>query len=78
LKKLGSFNHILQRLPEITRKLKKLLLFLYIAEIPAIPFFTYLVAKEWKLTPPEEVYATLLTLTYGLFHVWAITEYKDM
>jgi hypothetical protein len=66
-----------RRVGELVHELKKALVFIYIAEIPMIPWFTYMIAKNWNVSLYEVILVSILTFAYALLHVWAIIEYEE-
>jgi len=66
-----------RRRAELIRELKAALTLYYVAGIPLIPWFTYMIAKNWEVSFWEGAWLTILTLCYALLHTYAITKYEE-
>jgi len=63
---------------ELIRELKRVITVYYVAEIPVIPFFTYMIAKNWSVSVEELVWLTILTVCYAVLHVYMIAKYEEV
>jgi hypothetical protein len=70
-----SLDH--EKVRVLYRELIKGLTLYYVAGIPLIPWFTYMIAKNWEVSLWEVAWLTILTFCYALLHVYAMTKYDE-